>query len=151
KTLRIAAVLLGTSLVVMMLFAMQLAAVSAQDGSGVPLPNDYRFWYHVGSKSISADAATAIGFPPEVFRQTFDAVFANEVALNDLRNKTLPYRDGAEFVAPFFKLTHAVDGLDQPGDLAFIAVMEKDSSRFASTGGWGFAVYGPDQKEITSL
>ncbi len=153
RVLQISMVVLGACLVLMMLLAMQMSAVSAQSasGSGVPLPNDYRFWYHVGSKSISGSAATAIGLPASVFGDTFDAVFANEVALNDMRNKHLPFRDGAEFAAPFFKLTHAVDGLDQPGDLAFVAVMEKDSQKFASTGGWGFAVYGPDQQEITSL
>ena len=51
RVLRSGMVLLGAGLVFMMLMAMQLAAVSAQGGSGVPLPNDYRFWYHVGSKN----------------------------------------------------------------------------------------------------
>jgi hypothetical protein len=152
KALRIVLAVLGVGLVAMMLFAMQLAAVSAQgEPSGVSLPNDYRFWYHVGSKSITAEGAAAIGLPADVFGETFDAVFANQVALNDLRNDTRPFRDGAVFVAPFFRLTHPAEGLDQPGDLAFVAVMEKDSDRFADSGGWGFAAFGPDRQEITSL
>ncbi len=152
RGLRIGLMALGVGLVVLGMLALQLATVTAQDGGDSPaLPNDYRFWYHVGSKSITADGAAALGLPVEVFGETFDSVFANVVALNDLRNNTRPYRDGAVFVAPFFKLTHPADGLDQPGDLAFVAVMEKDSARYADTGGWGFAVYGPDKQEIASL
>ena len=141
----------GFALVLLFVVAAQSSAVSAtQGGATVPLPNDYRFWYHVGSKSISSEAATALGLP-DIFGETFDAVFANPVALNDLRNNTRPYRDGASFVAPFFRLTHPVDGLDAPGDLAFVAVMLKDSTQFADTGGWGFAVYGPDRQPVPGL
>lgn len=140
----------GFALVVLLAAAMGVAQVSAQSAEGVQLPNDYRFWYHVGSKSITAEAAEAIGLP-DVFNDTFDAVFANVVALNDLRNGTRPFRDGASFAAPFFKLTHPVDGMDAPGDLAFTAVMLKDSARYADTGGWGFAVFGPDKQPVEGL
>jgi hypothetical protein len=130
--------------------ALGVAQVSAQSEESVQLPNDYRFWYHVGSKSITAEAAEAIGLP-DIFNDTFDAVFANVVALNDLRNNTRPYRDGASFVAPFFKLAHPVEGMDSPGDLAFTAVMLKDSTLYADTGGWGFAVFGPDKLPVEGL
>jgi hypothetical protein len=140
----------SASLVVMMLFAMHLSAVAAQSNPDVPLPNDYRFWYHVGSKSISTAAAEAIGLP-EIFNETFDAVFANPTALNDLRNGTRPFRDGASFAAPFFRLTHPVEGLDATGELVFVAVMLKDSVKFAETGGWGFAVYGTDRQPVPGL
>jgi hypothetical protein len=151
RVLRVAIALLSVSLVLMMLFAMHLSSVVAQSDTGVALPNDYRFWYHVGSKSISPEAATAIGLPAEVFGNTFDAVFANTVALNDLRNGTRPFRDGASFVAPFFKLNHPVEGLDTMGDLAFTAVMVKDSVKYAESGGWGFEAFGPDRQPITAL
>jgi hypothetical protein len=141
----------GFALIIMLVTALQVSVVAA-DHDGTPhLPNDYRFWYHVGSKSITADAATAIGLPAEVFGNTFDSVFANVVALNDMRNKAKTFRDGAEFVAAFFKLSNPVAGLDQPGELAFVAVMEKDSEEYASTGGWGFSVFGPDKTELTDL
>jgi len=141
----------GFALILLFIAALQTSVAAAQDASLPKLPNDYRFWYHVGSKSISASAATAIGLPADVFGDTFDAVFANEVALNDLRNGAKTFRDGAEFAAPFFKLSNPVAGLDQPGNLAFVAVMEKDSTEYASTGGWGFSVVGAAQKEITAL
>ena len=145
--------LIASGLTLALLFAAALqASVAVAADAGTPhLPNDYRFWYHVGSKSISASAATAIGLPADVFGNTFDSVFANEVALNDMRNQAKTFRDGAEFVAAFFKLSNPVAGLDQPGDLAFIAVMEKDSTEYAATGGWGFSVFAPDKSEITGL
>src|SRR5262249_52699349 len=118
------AVLVATGFALILLFitALQISVVAAQDTSTPKLPNDYRFWYHVGSKSISSAAATAIALPADVFGNTFDSVFANEVALNDMRNGAKTFRDGAQFVAVFFKLTNPVAGLDQPGDLAFTAV-----------------------------
>ena len=89
----------GFALIILFASALQ-ASVVAADHEGTPhLPNDYRFWYHVGSKSISADAASAIGLPAEVFGNTFDSVFANVVALNDMRSGAKTFRDGAEFVA----------------------------------------------------
>jgi len=141
----------GVALIILFITALQISAVAAQSTETPKLPNDYRFWYHVGSKSITPAAATAIGLPADVFGGTMDAVFANEVALNDMRNGAKTFRDGASFVAPFFKLSNPVPGLDQVGDLAFVAVMEKDSTKWASTGGWGFSVFGPDKSEITAL
>lgn len=149
--LQTASILLGATLILLLVFAVQLSAVTAYHDGTVPLPNDYRNWFHVGSKSISAEAATTLGLPAEVFGETFDAVFANPVALNDLRSGNRPFREGASFVAPFFALNHPVDGLDATGDLMFTAVMFKDSEHFADTGGWGFTAYTPDRQPITEL
>lgn len=149
--LQTTSILLGAMLILLMVFAVHLSAVTAYHDGTVPLPNDYRNWFHVGSKSISAEAATALGLPVEVFGETFDAVFANPVALNDLRSGNRPFRDGASFVAPFFALEHPVEGLDATGDLMFTAVMLKDSEHFAETGGWGFTAYSPDRQPITEL
>ncbi|MBL8164795.1 MAG: cytochrome P460 family protein [Anaerolineae bacterium] len=139
------------------LFCIAAAIAAWQAGSvlayheGVSLPSDYRYWYHVGSKSISPEAATALGLPAEIFGNTFDAVFANDTALNDLRNNTRPFRDGATFVAPFYKLENPVAGLDANGELLFTAVMMKDSEHFAETGGWGFEAFAPDGTRLSDL
>ncbi|MEP7293120.1 MAG: cytochrome P460 family protein [Chloroflexota bacterium] len=151
KLLRIGILILGVNLVLLMMFAVHLSSVEAYHDGTVPLPNDYRNWFHVGSKSISADAATALGMPADVFGETFDAVFANTVALNDLRSGHRPFREGASFVAPFYTLNHPVDGLDATGDLAFVAVMLKDTEHFGDTNGWGFTAYSPDRQQITAL
>lgn len=123
-------------------------AAGQSDEPDVPFPTDYRFWYHLGSKSISAEAAVALGMDETLFGNTFDAVFANTVALNDLRNGTRPFRDGAVFAAPFFELIHPVDGLDAMGNLRFVAVMVKNAELYADTFGWGFGVFGPDGTPI---
>jgi hypothetical protein len=144
--------LLGLASIVAAILMLQFAPVAAQgEAPLVPLPNDYRYWFHIGSKSIRPEGAEAVGLPAAIFGNTFDAVYANTVALNDLRSGTRPFRDGAVFVAPFYALTSPVAGLDAPGDLAFTAVMVKDSQAFASTGGWGFEAFGPDGSRLTDL
>jgi hypothetical protein len=126
-------------------FLLQVSTAAGQNSEpNVPFPTDYRFWYHVGSKSITTEGAKAIGLAEDLFGNTFDAVFANTIALNDLRNGTRPFRDGASFAAPFFQLIHPVEGLDAMGDLKFLAVMTKDSQHFADTGGWGFEAFAQD-------
>ncbi|MBZ0283873.1 MAG: cytochrome P460 family protein [Anaerolineae bacterium] len=141
----------GLVCVVFGLSFLHSGTVRAYHEGGPDLPADYRYWYHVGSKSITPEGATAIGLPAEIFGNSFDAVFANTVALNDLRSNTRPFRDGAVFVAPFFKLENPVAGLDAPGTLLFTAVMEKDSEHFAETNGWGFEAFAPDGTRLTDL
>lgn len=143
--------IVGMTCIVLSIFLLQIGAVAADHEDGPPLPADYRYWFHIGSKSITADGATAIGLPAAIFGNTMDAVFANDVALNDLRNGTRPFRDGAAFVAPFFKLENPVAGLDANGALAFTAVMVKDSVDYASTGGWGFEAFAPDGTRLKDL
>lgn len=138
----------GLTCIFAAVFLLQFGAVAGQDEPSVAFPTDYRYWYHVGSKSIAPEAAEAISLAVEVFGNTFDAVFANTIALNDMRSGARPFRDGAAFAAPFFELAHPVDGLDTMGDLKFVAVMVKDSERFADTGGWGFEAFAPDGSVI---
>jgi|GEM_PF-606111 len=128
--------------------ALQYRTVLAQGAVGVELPTDYRFWFHVRSTSITEQAATTLQMPG-LFANTFDAIYANEIALNDIRSGNRPFRDGASFVAPFYRLEHPVAGLDAQGDLVFTAVMLKDSQAYADTFGWGFEVFAPDGTVMT--
>lgn len=146
----IALVLLGMACIAAAVFLAQVGTTRAYH-DGPPLPADYRWWYHVGSKSIQPAAAEALGLPADIFGNTFDSVFANTIALNDLRSGNRPFRDGAMFVSPFFRLEHPVEGLDSTGDLLFTAVMLKDSDHFAETGGWGFEAFAPDGTRLTDL
>lgn len=150
KRLSLVLGLVGLTCIIVSVFLLQIGSVIASH-EGPPLPADYRYWYHLGSKSIRPEGATAIGLPDTIFGNTYDAVFANDVALNDLRNGTRPFRDGAAFVAPFFKLESPVAGLDATGELAFTAVMVKDSGHFADTHGWGFEAFAPDGTRLTDL
>lgn len=122
--------LLGLVSILAAIIMLQVGPVVAQDGGAlVPWPADFRYWFHVGSKSIRPEGAEAVGLPAAIFGNTMDAVYANTVALNDLRSGNRPFRDGAAFVAPFYALNPLADGgVDVFGDLAFTAVMVKDSA-----------------------
>jgi mono/diheme cytochrome c family protein len=153
KKLSLVLGLLGFVSIVASIVLLQFAPVVAQDsGPQVPWPADFRYWFHVGSKSIRPEGAEAAGLPSAIFGNTMDAVYANTVALNDLRTGNRPFRDGATFVAPFYALNPLADGgVDVFGDLAFTAVMVKDSTAFASTGGWGFEAFAPDGTRLVDL
>ncbi|MBZ0274948.1 MAG: cytochrome P460 family protein [Anaerolineae bacterium] len=142
----------GLGCIILALFILQFGTVLAYH-EGPPFPTDFagQGWFHLGSKSITPEAAAALGLPADVFGDTFDAVFANGIAMNDLRSGTLPFRDGAEFVVPFYRLEHPIDGLDATGGLAFVAVMLKDSQHFDESYGWGFEAFTPDGTRLTDL
>ncbi len=150
KRVSLVLALFGMTCVIISVFLLQVGAVSAYH-EGAPLPSEFRTWFHLGSKSIRPEGATAVGLPADIFGNTFDAVFANDVAIADLRSGTRPYRDGAAFVAAFYKLESPVDGLDTVGALAFTAVMFKDSEHFSDTHGWGFEAFAPDGSRLTDL
>lgn len=153
KTTRYISLLLacaGIGCLALGILLMQFGVVLAYH-DGPQFPHDYREWYHLGSKSIAPEAAEALGLPADVFGDTFDAVFANTIALNDLRSGTRPFRDGAAFAAPFYRLEHPVDGLDASGELLFVAVMFKDAEHFDETGGWGFEAFTPEGARLTDL
>lgn len=149
----ISGLLILTGLVLCLLYLPQSTPADAQESGGVALVDQatYRTWYNIGSKVIRPEAATALGLPNAIFDNTVDTIYANSIAVADLRNGTLPYRDGASFVAPFSALASPVDGLDTHGDLAFTAVMVKDSVAYADTGGWGFEAFAPDGTALTDL
>ena len=78
---------------------------------------------------------------------SFAAVLGNDVAIKAYREGTIPFPDGAIVVALHY--THApneennkIFGRPQsftPGSPTNIQFMVKDSTRYAATGGWGFA------------
>ena len=82
------------------------------------------------------------------------AVLGNDVAITAYREKKLPYPDGTIIAALHY--THVpsdennkVFGQAQsfvPGKPTNIQFMVKDSTKYAATGGWGFAHFSPDGK-----
>jgi len=71
----------GFALVILFATALQTSVAAADDTELPKLPNDYRFWYHVGSKSITNEAATALGMSTDVFGETFDSALADTFAI----------------------------------------------------------------------
>lgn len=111
-----------------------LGSLAASLGSSNPdqvgFPEGYRSWTHVRS---------AVGHPPPGNpKLRFDGlhhIYANDLALEGYRTGT--FDDGAVLV--FDRLSVAVDSHGiEPTERLSIDVMERDSDRFAASGGWGF-------------
>lgn len=116
-------------------FLFSLAGISASTGEAekISFPSGYRDFTHVKSMVISK------GHP------LFDAfggihhVYANDLAISALKAGKA-YPDGAMFV---FDLLEAIEdgGALTEGKRKVLAVMLKDSGKFAKTGGWGFEAF----------
>ena len=119
--------------------AALVVAVSLPSRAGaatpVPYPDGYRHWTHVKTMQIHA------GHP------LFDAfggihhVYANRKAIAGYERGR--FADGAILV---FDLREAIttDNVTVPGSRKALAVMQRDSKRFADTGGWGFEAFARD-------
>src|SRR6201992_2504059 len=78
---------------------------------------------------------------------SFSAVLGNDLAIQAYREGKLPFPDGAIIAALHYRHVPSAEnnkvfGQDQsfvPGDPTNIQFMVKDSKKYATTGGWGFA------------
>lgn len=95
---------------------------------GVTLPAGYRSW------ELVAPAAEAA--PLDELR----AVLGNRTALDAYRDGTLPFPDGTVLVKLAWKQKPSpeFEPATVPGAATTVQVMEKDSKKYAATGGWGF-------------
>ena len=122
-------------------------------GGSIVLPPGYRDWPLI--------SVAAVGPPVNDIR----AKLGDATAMGDLRKGTIPYSDGATIARLAWKQTtdpqtaNAIklqaqqfglppDAIAKLLSLSFVAgppinvqLMVKDSRRFASTGGWGFAQF----------
>jgi hypothetical protein len=86
--------------------------------------------------------------------KSLGAVLGNDVAIKAYRDGKLPFPDGAIIAALHYSHTpseenNKVFGHDQsfvPGKPTNTQVMVKDSTKYAATGGWGFAHFNSDGK-----
>jgi hypothetical protein len=120
--------------------ALAIISVSAQSAGDLTPPRGYRNWFHVNTMIV--DKASPL----------FDAlggmhnVHVNSVGEPALR-KGGPYPDGTVFLTDLHDYA-VVDGSYVEGALKGLAVMAKDSKKYASTGGWGFQFWlGGDPKK----
>ena len=101
------------------------------------IPPGYRDWRLI-SVSHEAGNLNSIG-----------AVLGNDVAIKAYREGTLPYPDGTIIAALHYSHVpsdenNKVFGQAQsfvPGPPTTIQFMVKDSTKYAATGGWGFATF----------
>ena len=88
---------------------------------------------------------------------SFAAILGNEVAIKAYREGKLPYPDGAIIAALHYghvpsEENDKVFGNPQsfvPGPPTNVQFMVKDSKKYATTGGWGFAHFDKDGKPGT--
>lgn len=67
-------------------------------------------------------------------------IYANESALRGYRGKR-PFADGAVIVFDLLQTERPAQAVTE-GPRKAVIVMQKDSKRFAATGGWGYQVFG---------
>jgi hypothetical protein len=85
---------------------------------------------------------------------SFAAVLGNDTAIKAYREAKLPYPDGTIIAALHYRHlpseeNNKVFGRDQsfvPGPQTNVQFMGNDSTKYASTGGWGFGHFNPDGK-----
>jgi len=128
-----------------------MAPASGQDDGqavpifGIKIPPGYRDWRLVSVAHEEGDL------------HSFAAILGNDIAINAFRSGTLPYPDGTIIAALHYSHTPSeendkVFGRPQsfvPGPPTNVQFMVKDSKKYASTGGWGFAHFDKDGKPGT--
>lgn len=113
--------------------ATALAGVSmggvGRSAEPLAFPEGYRNWYHVKSLLLEE------GHPLYASFGGLHHVYANEKAVEGYRAGKFP--DGSVIVFDLFEVKRE-GGAVAEGERKVLAIMVKDSQRFAETGGWGF-------------
>lgn len=136
---------LGAAAVVAAASMAALAFAQTPAGSAIQFPAGYRNWTHVKSMVIHDKA-----------HPLFDAfggihhVYVNERGVQALHQANPQYPDGSIFV--FDLLEARLEGSAYvEGNRKVLAVMVKDSRKYAATGGWGFEAFAggdPTQRTV---
>jgi hypothetical protein len=95
---------------------------------GVTIPDGYRKWELI--------APAEEGAPLNEIR----AVLGNDIAVRAYRDGTIPFPDGTILVKLAWQRAQSPDfkSASIPGAATTVQIMVKDSTKYASTGGWGF-------------
>lgn len=112
-----------------------IVALSAQAADQFTFPVGYRYWFHVNTQIVTKDSPLfgAIG--------GMHNVHVNSVGEATLKNGgPYPYPNGTIFIVDLHDFS-VVDGSYVEGPIKGLAFMQKDSVKYASTGGWGFEVW----------
>jgi hypothetical protein len=146
--------------VALVALALALSEYGIAGNSNIDLPVGYRNWQLI--------SVAALGPPFNDIR----AKLGNDIAMEDFRRGTLPYRDGAIIVRLAWKPMKDAQTSDalrrepqlqglspdavakdlsqsfEAGTPANIQLMVKDSKRYAATGGWGFAQFTNGKRDV---
>jgi Cytochrome P460 len=115
-------------------------AMIAEAAGNLKLPVGYRHWFHVNTMVV--DKAS----PLFAVLGGMHNVHVNSTGEPVLKQGA-PYPNGTMFVIDLHDFA-VVDGSYVEGPLKGVALMEKDSKKYTSTGGWGFQFWaGGDPKK----
>lgn len=118
------------------IFVLALHAVAGQEDK-VAYPTHYRGWTHVKSTLVGPQNP---GFASNGGLHHF---YANEKGVEGYRTGTFP--DGAVLIDDLLETKDvSTPGVTVEGPRKRLAVMVKDSQKFAKTGGWGFEIFKGD-------
>jgi Cytochrome P460 len=108
-----------------------IVALSAHAADQLKFPVGYRSWFHVNTQIVTKDSPL------------FDVIGGmHNVHVNSVGEATLkkggpyPYPDGTVFIVDLHDFS-VVDGSYVEGPIKGVALMQKDSARYAATGGLG--------------
>jgi hypothetical protein len=109
------------------------APFTAESADDIKPPADYRHWFHVNTMIVdrASPLYDALGGMHNVYINS-----TGEAALK----KGGAYPDETVFTTDLHDFTVS-DGSYVEGARKAIAVMVKDSKKYASTGGWGFQIF----------
>lgn len=119
--------------------ATACASAALRVGDPVPKPEGYRTWHHVKSMVIE---------PGHALHDAFGGihhVYANGPAMAGLQSGV--YADGAVFAFDLLDVEKGGNAV-QEGPRKVLGVMHRSADAFAATGGWGFAGFTPDGKNV---
>lgn len=116
--------------------------LGARTNEAVPYPTDFLKWTHIKQATQSAEVSP--NNKPLIYH-----IYANEKAVAGYRNNK-QFADGSVLVVDFFE-TKEDNGKLSEAARAQVAVMVKDSKRYAQTSGWGFEQFKGDSKTESML
>jgi hypothetical protein len=153
-------IVVATAFAIVALATAHPTSAQSSPESNIVLPAGYRNWQLI--------SVAALGPPFGDIR----AKLGNAIAMEDFRRGTLPYRDGAIIARLAWKQSSdpatvaglRLEGIQKGLDATAIAkllrqsvvagaptnvqLMVKDSKRYASTGGWGFAQFTNGKRDV---
>ena len=124
-------------LAISLVFVTLASFAVAKDATPVDYPAGFRHWTHVKSMVLLPDHPLATPFAG------IHHVYANDRAVEGY--KAGQFKDGSVLVFDLFEYNQA-DGAGTEGARKLTGVMQKDSKRFAATGGWGYEGFAKDSK-----
>ena len=119
------------------LAASASVSANAPDPAPVTYPTGYRDWHHVKSMIIN---------PGHGLYDAFGGIhhlYANKAAIQGY--KTGKWPDGAVIVFDLLEAKSA-DNTVTEGHRKVVGVMQRDATRYAATGGWGYEGFKGDSK-----